>query len=85
MTHQGLSIERHSIRRKQTFRDFCVRLFIRLFTRSLAREGIGEKCIFGELLGACFSHKNKKKGYRCSPTFVNLKSNTMKNTHANVR
>ena len=32
-----------------------------------------------------FSCKNKKKGYRCSPTFVNLKSNTMKNTHANVR
>ena len=27
-----------------------------------------------------FSCKNKKKGYRCSPTFVNLKSNTMKNT-----
>ena len=24
--------------------------------------------------------KTKKKGYRCSPTFVNLKSNTMKNT-----
>ena len=29
--------------------------------------------------------KTKKKGYRCSPTFVNLKSNTMKNTHAKVR
>ena len=28
--------------------------------------------------------KTKKKGYRCSPTFVNLKSNTMKNTHAKV-
>ena len=27
-----------------------------------------------------FSKKDKKKGYRCSPTFVNLKSNTMKNT-----
>jgi len=27
-----------------------------------------------------FSEKDKKKGYRCSPTFVNLKSNTMKNT-----
>ena len=25
------------------------------------------------------SDRNKKKGYRCSPTFVNLKSNTMKN------
>ena len=23
---------------------------------------------------------NKKKGHRCDPTFVNLKSNTMKNT-----
>ena len=27
-----------------------------------------------------FRIKTKKKGYRCSPTFVNLKSNTMKNT-----
>ena len=26
------------------------------------------------------SDRDKKKGYRCSPTFVNLKSNTMKNT-----
>ena len=27
----------------------------------------------------------KKKEYRCTPTFVNLKSNTMKNTVAKVR
>ena len=26
-----------------------------------------------------YGHK-KKKEYRCTPTFVNLKSNTMKNT-----
>ena len=25
-------------------------------------------------------HGHKKKEYRCTPTFVNLKSNTMKNT-----
>ena len=27
-----------------------------------------------------FHIRNKKKEYRCTPTFVNLKSNTMKNT-----
>ena len=37
------------------------------------------------VLSTGFFGKDKKKGYRCSPTFVNLKSNTMKNTHANVR
>ena len=26
----------------------------------------------------------KKMEYRCTPTFVNLKSNTMKNTHAKI-
>ena len=35
---------------------------------------------FGETYG------HKKKEYRCTPTFVNLKSNTMKKNHiANVR
>ena len=37
----------------------------------------------GGFIGACqksISHKGKKMEYRRTPTFVNLKSNTMKNT-----
>ena len=33
-----------------------------------------------EKMYATYKHINKKKDYRRSPTFVNLKSNTMKNT-----
>ena len=32
------------------------------------------------ILGYDVTYGHKKKEYRCTPTFVNLKSNTMKNT-----
>ena len=39
------------------------------------------KCNKQLLWSALFINvKTQKKDYRCSPTFVNLKSNTMKNT-----
>ena len=40
------------------------------------------RCVLGgkEIKGGEETYGHKKKEYRCTPTFVNLKSNTMKNT-----
>ena len=40
-----------------------------------------EMCkLFRYFLGKMLTFRQKNKGHRCDPTFVNLKSNTMKNT-----
>ena len=38
------------------------------------------KLIFTDKMIVISDLRTQKKDYRCSPTFVNLKSNTMKNT-----